>query len=143
MREPEPSPDIHHVRVKIISPEKTVLVVEVDKVLLPCSNGDMMILPRHAPCFCSIKAGKLVLYDKGQIIPMIVSDGVAEIRRNICAVLAWGILCENIKRPEVEAELAATEKLLKTVHTSNKQEEVLKRVQFLNLLKADLDARGE
>ena len=143
MREPEPSPDIHHVRVKIISPEKTVLVVEVDKVLLPCSNGDMMILPRHAPCFCSIKAGKLVLYDKGKIIPMIVSDGVAEIRRNICAVLAWGILCENIKRPEVEAQLAATEKLLKTVHTSSKQEEVLKRVQFLNLLKAELDARGE
>ena len=143
MREPEPAPDIHHIRVKVISPEKTVLVVEVDKVLLPCSNGDRMILPRYAPCFCAVKAGKMLLYDKGSIIPVIVSNGVAEIRRNICAVLAWGILVENIKRPEVEEQLAATEKLLKTIHTSENQAEVLERVHFLNLLKAELDARGE
>ena len=143
MREPESSPDIHRVRVKVISPEKTVLVTEVDKVLLPCLNGDMMILPRHAPCFCSLKSGKLLLYDKGQVTPVIISDGVAEVRRNICAVLAWGILPENIKRPEVEEQLASTEKLLKTLHTSAKQAEVVKRLQFLNLLVAELDARGE
>ena len=143
MREPEPAPDIHHVKVKIISPEKVVLIAEVDKVLLPCFNGDLMILPRHAPCFCSIRAGKLLLYDKGKIISAIVSDGVAEIRRNICVVLAWGILSDNIKRPDVEAQLTATEKLLKTIHTSDKQMEVLARVRFLNLLKAELDNRGE
>lgn len=143
MRKPEPAPDIQHVRIKIISPQKTVLIAEVDKVLLPCFNGNMMILPRHAPCFCAIKAGKLLIYDKDKIIPVIVSDGVAEIRRNICAVLSWGMLCDDIKRPEVEAQLAATEKLLKTIHTSEKQKEVLARVRFLNLLKAELDARGE
>ena len=143
MREPEPAPDIHHVRVKIISPEKTVLVAEVDKVLLPCFNGNLMILPRRAPCFCAIKAGKLLLYDKGKVISVIVSDGVAEIRRNICAVLAWGVLSDNIKSPEVEAQLAAAEKLLKTIHTSEKQREVLARVRFLELLKAELDARGD
>ena len=143
MKEPEPAPDIHHIRVKVISPEKVVLVAEVDKALLPCTSGDLMILPRHAPCFCAIKAGKLLLYDKGKEIPVIVSDGVAEIRRNICAVLAWGIMSENIKRPEVEAQLVATEKLLKTIHTSEKQVEVLAQVRFLNLLKAELDARGD
>ena len=118
-------------------------MAEVDKVLLPCVNGDMMILPRHAPCFCAVKAGRLLLYDKGEIITVIVSNGVAEIRRNICAIMAWGVLADKIKRPEVEAQLATTEKLLKTIHTSAKQTEVLERVHFLNLLKSELDARGE
>ena len=143
MREPEPAPDINHVRIKLISPERPIIVAEVDKVLLPCVNGDMMILPRHAPCFCAIKAGKMLLYDKGNVMTVIVSNGVAEVRRNICAVMAWGVLADKIKRPEVENQLAAAEKLLKSLHATDKQTEVLERVRFLNLLKAELDARGE
>ena len=143
MRNPEPSPSENKVRVKIISPQHLVLQAEVDKVLLPCINGDMMILTRHAPCFCTIKAGHLVLYDKNKKTTVIVSNGVAEVRRNICAVLAWGVLSDEIKRPDVEAQLSTTQKLLNTIHTRERQGMVLERIHFLQLLLAELSNQGK
>ena len=144
MRDPEPSPEnIHKVRVKVISPEKIVFSDEVDKVLLPCVNGDRMILPRHAPCFCAVKAGRLVLFDGGQKKVIIVSRGVAEIRRNICAIMAWGALPEKVERPELEEQIKKATKVLSSLHTTEKQEAVLERVHFLNLLKQELDAQGD
>ena len=102
-----------------------------------------MILPRHAPCFCAVKAGRLILFDGEQKKVIIVSRGVAEIRRNICAIMAWGALPEKVERPELEEQIKKATKVLSSLHTTEKQEAVLERVHFLNLLKQELDAQGD
>ena len=63
---PEEAPKNGKIRVKLISPLKEVFSMEADKVLLPAVDGDILILPDRAPIFISLKAGRMVIYNKGE-----------------------------------------------------------------------------
>ena len=101
----EMGPSKGKIKFKIISPLALVEETEVDKVLLPLSVGETLILPRHAPFFSSVKGGKIVTTNAGKEEVYFVSSGIAEIRRDICAVCAWGIAEKDIKPDEIRTRL--------------------------------------
>ena len=47
-------------KLKIITPEKTVLEEMVDQVTLPTTEGEITILPGHIALVSALKAGDLV-----------------------------------------------------------------------------------
>lgn len=101
----ETGPTKGKIKFKIVSPLALVAETEVDKVLLPLTAGETLILPRHAPLFAALKGGKIVTTNAGQEKVYFVSSGIVEIRRDICAVCAWGMAEKDIKSDEVRTRL--------------------------------------
>lgn len=127
---PEDPPKPGKIRVKLISPTREVFVKEVDKVLLPAVDGDILILPERAPIFLLLKAGRMVIYNEGENpVSYMISMGICEVRRNLCPVLAWGIEEDQLKPEEMAIRLREVEKLLPATQ-SNRLKELTGRVDF-------------
>ena len=121
--------------VHIISPIKSVLDDVADKVLLPTPNGQMMILKDRAPLFLLISAGIMWVYNVGQKpIAYYVSSGLAEIRRNICSVLAWGVRADNIDKTSLHSWRLNLENELPKIHSEAQKKQALERIDFLKML---------
>ena len=123
--------------VHIISPTKSVLDDVADKILLPTVNGNMMILKERAPLFVSIVPGLMWVYNEGKRpIPYYVSAGVAEIRRNICSVLSWGVKADNIDKEKLHAWRLSLEDELPKIHSAMLKKQANERLAFLKMLES-------
>ncbi|MGN0920010.1 MAG: F0F1 ATP synthase subunit epsilon [Alphaproteobacteria bacterium] len=101
----EQGPTKGKIKFKIISPLAPVAEREVDKVLLPLTCGPTLILPRHAPLLTAVKTGKIIITNDGKQETYFISQGVAEIRRDICVVCAWGLAQKDVKPDEIRERL--------------------------------------
>lgn len=74
---------------ELVSPERVLFSGEVEAVLLPGSEGDMTILPGHAPLMTTLKAGFVIATttkDNGERV--LVRGGFAEVNQTGVTVLA-------------------------------------------------------
>ena len=74
---------------ELVSPERILFSGEVDAVLLPATEGDMTVMPGHAPAITTLKAGFVVASDannRGERV--LVRGGFAEINASGVIVLA-------------------------------------------------------
>ncbi|MGP0565080.1 MULTISPECIES: ATP synthase F1 subunit epsilon [unclassified Nitrospina] len=73
----------------LVTPEKEMVNdPSVDQVNIPGSEGDLGILPLHAPLFTTMRPGSFS-YEKGdEIISLVVGHGYAEITNDRVTVLA-------------------------------------------------------
>ena len=101
----EAGPSKGKIKFKIISPLAPVVETEVDKVLLPLTSGPTLILPRHAPLLASLKCGKVITTTAGEDTTYFISSGIAEVRRDICALCAWGMAEKDVKPAEIRQRL--------------------------------------
>lgn len=50
-----------HFQFELVSPERLLLAVEATSVLVPGSEGDFVVYPRHAPLMTNIRPGIIVV----------------------------------------------------------------------------------
>lgn len=96
------------VQFELVSPERLLVSRAVDMVVVPGSEGDMGVLPHHAPAISTVRPGTIVVYEDGSITDRIfVAGGFAEITGDRCTVLAeQAVLVEDLDRDATENELA-------------------------------------
>lgn len=75
-------------RLEIVTPERKVYSNDIRFVVLPGSEGELGILPEHAPLVSALKIGQLRIQHEGKTIKVAVSGGFAEVRSNKVTVLA-------------------------------------------------------
>jgi F-type H+-transporting ATPase subunit epsilon len=73
---------------EFVSPETVLFSGEVDQVDLPGLEGDMGILPGHAPLVTVLRPGILTIFREGRREPMVVIGGFAEVGPSGLTVLA-------------------------------------------------------
>jgi len=73
---------------EFVSPENVLFSGEVDQVDLPGSEGDMGILPGHAPLVTTLRPGVVTIIRDGQREPVVVIGGFAEVGPAGLTVLA-------------------------------------------------------
>lgn len=133
--EPEKAPTNGKVKVRLICPLYEVVEMEADSVLLPGSEGDILILPERAPIFVYLRAGRMIVYNNGQKpISYFVSAGVCEVRRNLCPVLAWGVREDKVKPENILAQLAESEAALGALKSDMAKREVISRIDFFKTI---------
>lgn len=73
----------------LVTPEREMVNdADVDQVNIPGSEGDLGILPLHAPLFTTMRPGSFS-YEKGdEIISLVVGHGYAEVTDDRVTVLA-------------------------------------------------------
>lgn len=76
------------IKLVVLTPQKTLLEAYVDKVTLPASKGQFMVLYNHAPVITSLEDGKLI-YETDQKQEVIeILGGFAEVDENVVTVCA-------------------------------------------------------
>jgi F-type H+-transporting ATPase subunit epsilon len=76
------------IRCEIVSQDRSVFEGEVDIVVAPGADGEMGILPRHAPLLTTLRPGELRVRRQGHEEIFAISGGVMEVRPDIVTVLA-------------------------------------------------------
>ena len=98
---------------ELVSPERVLFAGDVDAVVLPASEGDMTVLPGHAPTMTALKTGLLVITDRpGNGRRVLVRGGFADVNERGRTVLAERALPEEeitqeiLDREILHAEMA-------------------------------------
>ncbi len=77
------------VALEVVSPEKLLLSRDVEMVVIPAAEGDMGVLPNHAPMIVLLRGGTIAITEGGRVTDrLFVSGGFAEITPERCTVLA-------------------------------------------------------
>jgi F-type H+-transporting ATPase subunit epsilon len=89
---------------ELVSPERLLLSREVEMVVVPGTEGDIGVLPSHAPLISQVRPGVLVVFEGGKPTDRIfVSGGVAEVTPERCTVLAEEAMpLESLDRSEAD-----------------------------------------
>ncbi len=106
------------IRLEIVTPEKMVFSDDVDVILAWGVEGQLGILPHHAPLMTMLQPGDLLIRKEGKEEYLTISGGFLEVRPDKVVVLADA--CERAEEIDVtraeEAKRRAQE-VLKTAAT--------------------------
>lgn len=94
------------INLEIVTPEKKVVDQKVESVTVPTGNGQIGILPRHAPLISTLRPGMLTYSYDGKTDTIVVSGGFVEVKDDNVSILAD--IAEN--RDEIDIESAKTER---------------------------------
>ncbi len=99
------------VDLEIVSPEKLLLAEPVEMVTLPAAEGELGVLPGHAPMIVLLRGGTVRTWEGGKVVQSLyVSGGFAEITGAKVTVLANAATpVADLSRAEAEKKLAAAE----------------------------------
>ncbi len=78
-------PTLH---VTIVTAQQTVFDGEAEEVIAPGSEGQLGILPRHAPLLTTLATGELRLRERGVDEGLFVSGGFLEVNNDRVTILA-------------------------------------------------------
>ncbi len=67
-------------RFELITPEGVKLNLEIDRLTLTTPEGQITILPHHAPMVTVVSAGEAVYFSQGKETPLMVHGGFCEVR---------------------------------------------------------------
>ncbi len=76
------------IRLEIVTAEREVYSEDVDIVIAPGIDGELGILPRHAPLLTVLKPGELRVRKDGEESSIAVSGGFLEVLGNKVTILA-------------------------------------------------------
>jgi len=105
---------------EIVSQDRVVFKGDADIVVLPGMEGQMGILPRHAPVLTALNYGVITVRLKGNEEHFTVAGGIAEVLPEKVIILADA--AENVEEIDFERALKAKERAeerLKLITTSD------------------------
>lgn len=74
--------------LRIFTPESTLLESEVEKVIVPAHDGELGVLPGHAPLVSILGLGELRATANGTVQYFAVFGGYLRVSGNVVSVLA-------------------------------------------------------
>ena len=102
------------IRLDIVTAERAVYAEDVDMVIAPGVEGQLGILPHHAPLMTTLQAGELRVKKGGEEVSLVISGGFLEVRPDKVVVLADA--AERVEEIDVaraeEAKSRAQERLV-------------------------------
>lgn len=104
-------------KLKVVTPAKTLFEDAVDQVILPTALGQITVLPHHTSLVSILEPGELVVTNGEEQFPLAVFGGIIEMQNNELVVLADSaaapseIDMENTRKraEELAAELESQE----------------------------------
>lgn len=94
--------------LQIIALDKVTYEDDVDVVVLPGVDGQLGILPRHAPVVTILQPGEILVRKGGEEIPFAVSGGFAQISPEKVTILADA--AEHAEEIDIERAEAARQR---------------------------------
>ena len=106
-------------KLDIVSAERLVYSDEVDVVVAPGVEGQLGILPHHAPLMTMLQPGEILLRKGKEEVSLCIAGGFLEVRPDRVVILAEAAeRCEEIDMARAEAAKRQAEERLKVRTTT-------------------------
>ena len=100
----------------LVSPARELFSGDVEQVDLPGTEGELGILPDHAPLMTAIRTGTITVHNTGGTTRYFVQGGFADVTPAGLTVLAERAVPEGeVDRAALEADLAMAQKSLESL----------------------------
>jgi F-type H+-transporting ATPase subunit epsilon len=93
---------------ELVSPESLLMEVDTSSVVIPGSEGDFMVLPKHAPLMSTIRPGVISVMEEGSVEPkkIFIRGGFADVTPSGLVVLAEkAIFVEELSQADLEEQI--------------------------------------
>lgn len=118
------------VEFELVAPERLLVSEAVEMVVIPGTEGDFGVLPRHSPLISTVRPGVIRIYENGNVTQRIfVAGGFAEVTPERCTVLAEeAVEVSEIDRAAVERRLQDAREDLADATTDEERETFARQV---------------
>ncbi len=100
-------------RLDIVTPEKLAFSDEIDSVVVPGGEGELGILPSHAPIVSTLAPGELRYRKGGQETSLAIGTGIVEVSHDRVSVLTdMALGAEEVDESAVERAIEAAKKAM-------------------------------
>lgn len=104
-------------KLEIVTPEATTYSEDVDMVVLPGSEGELGVYPKHVPLLTTLKPGELRVFKGGHATSLAIGEGFVEIKADAVSVLTdMALESEKIDEAAAEAAVARAQAAMKEDH---------------------------
>jgi F-type H+-transporting ATPase subunit epsilon len=124
---------------EFVSPESVLFSGDVDQVDLPGSEGDMGILPGHAPLVTTLRPGIVTIFRGSGREPVVVIGGFAEVSPAGLTVLAdRAVARENFDMALLAAEIKNAEEDVADCNDDAERDRLARHLDHLKALQTAL-----
>jgi F-type H+-transporting ATPase subunit epsilon len=124
-------------KFELVSPERLLVSADVAEVLVPGSEGDFTVLPRHAPVIAMIRPGILRIPGMdGKLSEIYVRGGLADVGPESLVVLAeQAVPLADVNQELINLEISSAEAdwaAAQDEETKRQAEDTLERLRSLS-----------
>jgi F-type H+-transporting ATPase subunit epsilon len=125
----------------LVSPERELFSGAVDQVDAPGVEGEFGVLPKHAPFMTVLKPGVVRIYEGGQVTPVFVRGGFADVTPSGLTILAEeAVRLADVDVGELDAEIANVRSDASDPGDEARRARAAERLEYLEALKAAVTA---
>src|SRR6202166_3703936 len=127
--------------LEFVSPESVLFSGDVDQVELPGAEGDLGILPGHAPLVTALRPGIVTVFREGARLPIVVIGGFAEVTpAGLTGVAARAGPRDEFDTAILAAEIKDTEEDVADTADEHSRDKLARRLDQLKSLQAALSS---
>ena len=132
-------------QLELVSPEKLLLSRAVEMVVIPAAEGEMGVLPGHAPMIVTLRGGTIRVTDGGKETDrLFVAGGFAEVTPERVTILAdEAIPVSELSRAEAERRVIEAEAAYNQAATGDsveKRESAMLRLMAMRSMRESAEA---
>ena len=122
------------VRLEIVTPEAKTFSDNVDSVVIPGVEGEIGVLPMHAPLMTLLEPGELRVMKNGEETRLAVGEGFVEITQEKIAVLTDMAVKESeIDESAAETAIKRAEEAMRSERMSDEEQATTKAALMRSL----------
>ena len=131
------------IEFELVSPHRLLKSEPVEMVIVPGGEGDMGILPGHAPLIGTVRPGEIVLFENNKPVERIfVTGGFVDVSPERCTVLAEEAApLAEITRADADERMAKARQALADAESDSDKATAQRRLRIAEAL-IDVVARG-
>jgi F-type H+-transporting ATPase subunit epsilon len=122
------------VRLEIVTPESKTFSDDVDSVVIPGVEGELGVLPLHAPLMTLLEPGELRVMKNGEETRLAVGEGFVEITQEKIAVLTdMAVKESDIDESAAEEAIRRAEEAMRGERMSDEEQATTKAALMRSL----------
>ena len=123
-------------QIDIVTAEKTIFSGKARLLQIPGIEGEMGILPSHAPIITELDSGEILIEKDQEVISLILSGGFLEVLNNKVTILADA--AERTNEIDIERAKDAIKKAEESVNSKDTNIDIEKALSVLKTSKIRL-----
>ncbi len=115
-------------KFRIVTPDGVIYEDDIEKVSIPTTTGDIMVLENHVPLLSLLKAGEMVIYKADHTVSLAISQGMLEVHHDHTV----SVLADTAERAE-HIDISRAEEARKRAEALLTEQEHVADVDFARL----------
>ncbi len=128
------------IRCTVVSPERPLFEGQIEHAIVPGSEGELGIYPRHAPLIGALGPGVVRLHQGAHVERFAIRGGFVHIKKDVLTLLVTdAVKPSDVDLGKVEAEHDAVVEALQHPRSDEEYQELMTQRKWCDVRKAMLE----